>query len=209
MVTNYAILSLNLENYTASTDLTLDFSWADHNDEENPKDKVWVRGSIYDEWVEIYDIDPTAYTDNVYNNVQGLDIDQTLANASPSQIVSNTFQLRFGQQDNQSTMNDGISLDDILVEENSNKSAELIDPDQENVDFNIYYADGYVYIRSSGKAIEEEKQVLIYDLYGRTVVNQTVPPGLLSKIKVLPCSCYLVVKVLGKQQIKVEKVFVK
>ncbi len=58
---NYAILTLNMADYLSS-DLYLTFRWADHNDEEHAGDKVWVRGSNADKWVQIYDFNPqTVY----------------------------------------------------------------------------------------------------------------------------------------------------
>ncbi len=113
--TNYLILTLDLSNYTASTILELAFDYADHGDEEQGPEQVWIRGSKSDAWIQVYDLDPEAQTDNVYQTVNGIDIDNVLSSASPSQTVSSSFQVRFGQDDDYTTRYDGISFDNIFV----------------------------------------------------------------------------------------------
>ena len=114
-VTNFALLTIDLSAYSESEELFLSFSWADHNDEEQGNDKVWVRGSNNDSWLEIYDLNPESSQDNTYQTVSGLDIDQVLNSASPPQSITSSFQLRFGQEDNYPTSWDGISFDDIVI----------------------------------------------------------------------------------------------
>jgi hypothetical protein len=41
---NEAILTINLSDYSASTNLELSFYWVDHGDEEDVGDKIWLRG---------------------------------------------------------------------------------------------------------------------------------------------------------------------
>lgn len=205
---NHAILTLDLWNYISSTDLEMSFYWADHNDEEHPGDKVMIRGSLDDEWIELVNLNPETFADNEYKLVEGLDLDAVLANASPSQTVGETFQVCFSQEDNYWANYDGISFDDIVIEDNSDKSTKpVVIEEEKDKDINIYYTDGFINIRSNGKAITEEKHVQVYDLFGRLFIDHQIPPGTLQIIKVLPCSCYLVVKVLGNNSVSVEKVF--
>ena len=82
---NYSILTIDLSSYASSTELELSFWWADHGDEEHPNDKVWIRGSDADAWVQVYDINPKQTPDNVYQFVGGIDIDNILSTAVPSQ----------------------------------------------------------------------------------------------------------------------------
>ncbi|HEY9114578.1 MAG TPA: T9SS type A sorting domain-containing protein [Bacteroidales bacterium] len=114
---NATILTINLVNYVASTDLELSFYWTDHGDEEHPNDKVWIRGSDSDDWVLAFDINPQVFANNQYRSSGAIDIDQLLANAIPSQTVSETFQVKFGQEDNGPRPNDGLSFDDITIQE--------------------------------------------------------------------------------------------
>ncbi len=206
---NASVLTLNLSNYTSSENLELSFWWADHNDEDNPGDKVWIRGNLEDDWVEIFDLNPETTNDNEYQQVSGLDIDAVLGSASPAQTVSSTFQIRFGQEDNYSTFWDGISFDDIVVEENLFKSSEITEKDVKgNENISVYYSNGYIHIKSFGDAVFENKYALIYDIYGQMIANQNVPPGSVYKIKVNPCSCYMIIKIRSNSQVKVEKVLV-
>jgi len=115
---NATILTINLENYVASTDLELSFYWTDHGDEEHPNDKVWIRGNDSEEWVMAFDINPQLFANNQYRTSGPIDIDQLLASAMPSQTVSSTFQVKFGQEDNGPIPNDGLSFDDITIREN-------------------------------------------------------------------------------------------
>jgi hypothetical protein len=125
--TNFVTLTLDISAYSTSTDLELSFYWADHKDENQAEDKVWIRGSNTDPWVEIYDLNPASAPDHVYQLVSGLDIDATLAGAGQS--ISSTFQVRFGQKDNSFTApgGDGLSFDNILIEENAPPKTGVLD----------------------------------------------------------------------------------
>lgn len=118
--TNYLILTLDLSAYTSS-ELELNFSYMSISDESDNDDRVWVRGSNTGNWVEIYDWDANKPNGGIWTDVNGLDIDGVLAAASPSQTVSSTFQVRFGQRDNyparSTTRDDGVSFDDIEIVE--------------------------------------------------------------------------------------------
>ncbi len=120
-VTNYLILTADLSSYSSSSALELEFSYMHHGEENNPNDRVWIQGSNTDSWVQIYDLHANQGTSGIYNQVIGLDIDSILANATPPQRVSSTFQIRFGQEDNYSatspTGTDGYSFDDIAIRE--------------------------------------------------------------------------------------------
>ncbi len=120
-VTNYLILTADLSSYSSSSALELEFSYMHHGEENHPNDRVWIQGSNTDSWVQIYDLHANQGTGGIYNQVIGLDIDSILANATPPQRVSSTFQVRFGQEDNLSatspTGTDGYSFDDIAIRE--------------------------------------------------------------------------------------------
>lgn len=209
---NSSVLTLDLSNYKGSDQLELSFWWTDHNDEDFAEDRVWVRGSDAGEWIEIYDLDPGLAPDGTYQFVSGLDIDHILLNADPIQMVSETFQLKFGQKDNSFAPGDGLSFDNISIFENTNKTTPLefypfnnTSPDN----FKVYAYNDAVYIKSFGKSAEEKKEVFIYDLFGRTIMQKTLPPSALEKFYVGGCKCYLVVKVVSENGVMVKKVFVR
>tara|TARA_R110002050_G_scaffold293172_5_gene449311 strand:+ start:5763 stop:19085 length:13323 start_codon:yes stop_codon:yes gene_type:complete len=116
-VANNLILMLNMSAYTVNTDLELLFDYMDHGDELQANDSVWIRGSASDNWVGVYALVPSTRTNGVSTSVGPLDIDDLLTAAG--QTVSNTFQVRFGQEDNfpatSSTASDGITFDNVVV----------------------------------------------------------------------------------------------
>jgi hypothetical protein len=119
-VTNYLIAEVDLKLYRGSTSLTLDFSYMHHGEEIHNDDRVWVRGSNADVWVEIYDTFANKAAAGVWADVTSLDIDATLSGAG--QTTSSTFQLRFGQRDNYPstsiTASDGFTFDNITIRGN-------------------------------------------------------------------------------------------
>ena len=116
--TNYLTLTLDLSSYANVYDLTLAFDYIQLGDEEHSDDKVWVRGSNNDSWLEIYDWWPNRASTGTVKQVSDLDIDALLT--ANSQTVSSTFQIRFGQRDNSfiygTAGSDGLILDNIQVE---------------------------------------------------------------------------------------------
>ena len=113
---NYVILNLDLSAYAASNILELYFDYIENGDETNVEDRVWVRGSDADTWVEVYNW--TVGPSNVVVNVGPLDIDAALSAAG--QVPTSTFQVRFGQNDNFSwAAGDGVSFDNVIVTENT------------------------------------------------------------------------------------------
>ena len=51
---NEAILTVDLSNYTTSQALEFDFEFFDQGDEVDINDRVWIRGSDTDAWIEVY-----------------------------------------------------------------------------------------------------------------------------------------------------------
>lgn len=117
---NFLILTLDMTNYnTATNAVALDFSFQDHGEESHPNDRIWVRGSNTDTWVQIYDLAANQGTNGLYQQVVEVDITNALIGAS--QQFTNTFQIRFGQEDDfpstSLTLSDGYTFDNIVVKE--------------------------------------------------------------------------------------------
>ena len=116
---NYSTITLNLSNYSASQNLVLEFAYRITGDEDNPNDKVWVRGTENDSWLVAYNLMP-------YENISGdiyiirIDLDYLLS--ENGQSPGGTFQLRLGQEDNYPSPSDGIVYDDIKIYEATTKS---------------------------------------------------------------------------------------
>ncbi len=116
---NFMTYTFNLTNYASSAGIILEFSYAHHGQENHPNDRVWVRGSISDPWVVLYDLNANqSSTAGAYVDVTNLNIVPVLANAGQS--VSSSTQIRFGQSSislaYSTTYSDGYSFDDINLE---------------------------------------------------------------------------------------------
>jgi hypothetical protein len=121
--TDTLIGTYNLSSYdTAAHQLRLDFYYKDHGQEDHPNNKVWIRGSDLDPWIEAFL--PGVYTDNQDNyHVASININNILATATPKQNVSASFQVAFGQQGVQPAVSnpataineDGYTFDDIKL----------------------------------------------------------------------------------------------
>lgn len=111
--------TFNLATFNAATDdIRMDFRYKNHGQESDPANKVWIRGSDTDNWIEMYNLfanqnDP----DGSYKLSVSLEVADSL-NAH-SQNFSSSFQMRFGQWGQYMTADDisgaGYSFDDIRI----------------------------------------------------------------------------------------------
>ncbi|MCD4745683.1 MAG: T9SS type A sorting domain-containing protein [Bacteroidales bacterium] len=113
MSINYLTANLDISNYASSTDLELSFWHMERGDEPHSNDRVWIRGSNSDTWIEMYNLD--GGSNGIWYEVTGLDIDAAISGAG--QTITSTFQLRFGQEGNVRFNNDGRVFDDIEIYE--------------------------------------------------------------------------------------------
>ncbi|GEM_PF-1571281 len=114
--TNYLTLTLDMSNYAVANDgVILDFFINNHGEEAHPNDRVWVRGSATDTYVELGNLSTLDGSPGVWTAVVDLNVSSALAAASQS--FTSTFQVRFGQEDTHpaASLNstDGYSFDDI------------------------------------------------------------------------------------------------
>jgi hypothetical protein len=131
------LLSYNLSNYTTKQ-LRLDFYYKNHGQADAAGNRVWIRGSENNAWVEAY---------NLFSNQAALsnwkraiiNINEVLGSALPAQTVSATFQVKIGQEGNTSAntsnavvdIDDGYTIDDITLNEVANDMGvtKIISPD--------------------------------------------------------------------------------
>ncbi len=115
---NYLIGHLNLSNYSVANHLiVLEYAWMDHGDEADINDRVWVRGSNTDAWIEIHNWQAANPPIGQYQNFSNFDLTAALVGAG--QDFSATTEIRFGQQDNfqstSPTASDGLTIDDVAL----------------------------------------------------------------------------------------------
>jgi hypothetical protein len=103
---------------TASDDIRLDFRYKNHGQVNNAANRMWIRGSDGNSWIQVYDLyanqnDP----DGSYKHSPSIELNDVLSAAS--QNYSSSFQVRWGQfgqyiaADNESRA--GYTFDDIRL----------------------------------------------------------------------------------------------
>ncbi|MGB0404327.1 MAG: T9SS type A sorting domain-containing protein [Salibacteraceae bacterium] len=111
-IINELVLNLNMTRYDVNDSVFLSFDYIDHRDERHAGDSVWVRGSDTSAWVGVFDLWRNRRTNRVK---EILDLDITSALAQVGQNYSSSFQVRFGQEDNQKLPGDGRTFDNIVL----------------------------------------------------------------------------------------------
>jgi hypothetical protein len=109
----------NLATFNAAADdIRLDFQYKNHGQKNNAANKVWIRGTDADNWIEVYDLfanQPAA--DGSYKKTTSIEVSDLLSSAVPAQNFSTSFQVRWGQwgqhmaADNENAA--GYTFDDI------------------------------------------------------------------------------------------------
>ncbi len=84
-----------------------------------------------------------------------------------------------------------------------------VEDQPEKPEIRVYAFDGAVYIQSKGEAAKEKKQVVIYDLFGRTVLKTTVCPSTLNRIPVNRNDAFLIVKTVNPSGVTATKLLIK
>jgi len=90
-----------------------------------------------------------------------------------------------------------------------NQTVSDVEAHPENTGITIYAYDGSVYIKSMGKAANSQKQVMIYDTFGRTILKTLLKPATLNRIPVNGAQGYLIVRAISGNTVNTTKVFVK
>lgn len=134
------LTTFNLSSYGASDQLWLDFYYNNHgNDATRNANKVWIRGSDQDAWIEAYTLDVNLTNVGNYQASAHIDITGLLTNATPAQTVSSSFQVKFGEEGYTSAANvvidpasgeQGYTFDDITLTRSMNDIgiAALVNP---------------------------------------------------------------------------------
>jgi len=123
------ITTFNLSAYTSSDQIWLNFYYRNQGiDSVFAGNTVWIRGNDQAAWVPIYTLDINPSNIGVYQSSPNIDISGLLKNATPSQSVSSSFQIKFGQEGHTSVnsvvtdgdLDDGYIFDDITLTRASN-----------------------------------------------------------------------------------------
>ncbi len=116
---NDLILTLNMNNYLSSPLIALSFSYMNHQESNDSNDRVWIRGSKNDTWIEIYNLYQNRTQSGTYKDVKELEFISVLT--ANGQSLSEQTQIRFGQEDINQNFDVGYmggwTFDDVLIEE--------------------------------------------------------------------------------------------
>tara|TARA_R110001592_G_scaffold43005_1_gene139546 strand:- start:76986 stop:83351 length:6366 start_codon:yes stop_codon:yes gene_type:complete len=115
--TNSLIMTVNLSNYTTAGGIELGFVIMDHSATVRPDDKVYVRGSASDPWIQILDLITTVSGTGFHDSITNLDIVGPITNAGQS--IGAATQIMFTQSGQSQAINatccEGYSLDDVSL----------------------------------------------------------------------------------------------
>ncbi|HWB91755.1 MAG TPA: S8 family serine peptidase, partial [Puia sp.] len=123
------IMTFNLSSYTSTDQLWLDFYYRNQGcDSVFGGNKVWIRGNDQAAWVEVCTLDTSLANIGIYQPSAHIDITGTLRNATPTQSISSSFQIKFGEQGRNTandvytdgTVDDGYIFDDITLSRSMN-----------------------------------------------------------------------------------------
>jgi len=123
-VTDSLLMTFNVNTYNSTNQLRFDFNYKNHGAANNPNNKVWLRGSDTDPWVEAYNLFSNQATLGEWK-LGALNVNEILGSAIPPQTVSASFQAKIGQQGNTSAnsvnlildQDDGYTIDDVSLVE--------------------------------------------------------------------------------------------
>lgn len=122
--TDSLLLTFNLSNYTPTDQVWLDFYFKNHGvDFSVPNNKVWIRGNDQAAWIPVFTLPIISADFGVYKAPQSINITEVLAAALPTQTISSSFQVKFGEQGFTSAnsvitdgnVDDGYSFDDVTI----------------------------------------------------------------------------------------------
>lgn len=112
--------TFNLSSYDVlANDIRLDFQYKHHNQLPNNANKVWIRGSDTDPWIEAYDLYANQGELGEFKRAKSIEVSDILNNNG--QLFTSSFQVRFGQWGQIQTADNlnlaGYTFDDIHLYE--------------------------------------------------------------------------------------------
>ncbi|MDO9375650.1 MAG: hypothetical protein Q7T76_14620, partial [Ferruginibacter sp.] len=115
--------SYNLVNYIGKQ-LRWDFHYRNHGQDTSGANKVWVRGSESNNWIQAYDLYTNQAATGDWRHAN-LNLNELLENAVPAQTITPTFQIKIGQEGINSAnsarpvngFEDGYTFDDLVLNE--------------------------------------------------------------------------------------------
>ncbi len=125
--TDSLLMTYNLGNYNSGQQLRLDLYYKNHGQDNNPNNKIWIRGSDTRPWILAYDLIANQAALGAYKHAV-ININDVLDTVLPAQPISSSFQIKIGQQAHTSAnvpypiidQDDGYTFDDVGIKEATN-----------------------------------------------------------------------------------------
>ena len=174
-------LNYNLIGYAADQ-MRFDFYYFNHGQPNNAGNKIWIRGSENDAWLEAYDL---------FINQAGLgrwkhgliNINEALNNALPAQNITETFQIKIGQEGNTSSndvapltdIDDGYTFDDLEVNQvfNDLELKKINSPDKTGCGLSAGNAVSVTIKNYNNTSLNNVS--VSYQVNGGAIVTETIP----------------------------------
>lgn len=174
----YLYGTFNLSSYTATTtDVRLDFAYMQHSQRPNAANRVWVRGSDTQPWIEVYNLDSIDVEEGIYQKTASIEVSRFLL--ANGQDFSSSFGVRWGQWGQwQSTDKEnaaGYTVDDIQLYQVLN-DVQLLHVDSPAANnCGLSSAEHItVTVRNSSNAMQTSVPVR-YRINGGSFVSETIP----------------------------------
>ncbi len=127
LTTDSLLMTYNLNNYISGNQLRIDFYYRNHGQENNPNNKVWIRGSDTKPWILAYDLVANQAVLGQWKHAI-INVNDVLDTVLPVQPISTSFQVKFSEQGNTSAnvpvpyldQDDGYTFDDVTIKEVTN-----------------------------------------------------------------------------------------
>ncbi len=120
--TDSLLMTYNAAAYNSGNQLRLEFNYKNHGEDNNPNNKVWIRGSDTSPWVYAYNLVSNQAALGQWKNGI-INVNDVLDTVLPAQPITSSFQVKFGQQGNTSAnvpnpivdQDDGYTFDDVKL----------------------------------------------------------------------------------------------
>jgi hypothetical protein len=118
--TDSLLMTFNAAAYNSGNQLRLEVNYKNHGQDNNPDNKVWIRGSDTSPWVYAYNLVSNQAALGQWKNAI-INVNDVLDTVVPAQPITTSFQVKFGQQGNTSAnvpnpltdQDDGYTFDDV------------------------------------------------------------------------------------------------
>lgn len=116
---NFLIGTFNMSSYNPSShNISLSFRYKNYGQSDHPDNRVWIRGSDSDPWIEIYKLfENQNQTTDEYKFTGSIAVSDTLR--KKGQLFTSSFQVKWGQWGDMITADNlsggGYSFDDIRL----------------------------------------------------------------------------------------------